>query len=168
MVLVQLLVYDLSRGMASAMSEAILGQRIDGIWHTGVLVFNSEYYYGGGIQISPLGVFSASNGLHPVQMINLGETEKTREELTNFLRAIGPRFTGEDFTLLQVSSRLILSVAMTYDLIRNNCNNFSDEIARFLVGRGIPEFIVNRPALVFSTPGGAALRPMIGSWPFHS
>jgi hypothetical protein len=36
MVKVELAVYDLSNGMASAMSESILGKRIDGIWHTGV------------------------------------------------------------------------------------------------------------------------------------
>lgn len=32
---VKLLVYDLSNGMAANMSEAVLGQRIDGVWHTG-------------------------------------------------------------------------------------------------------------------------------------
>ena len=36
---VKLAVYDLSRGLASQMSEAILGQRIDGIWHTGKLQY---------------------------------------------------------------------------------------------------------------------------------
>jgi hypothetical protein len=35
---VQLLVYDLSRGMATMMSQSILGTRIDGIWHTGIIV----------------------------------------------------------------------------------------------------------------------------------
>jgi hypothetical protein len=35
MSLVQLAVYDLSGGMASALSQSVLGQRIEGIWHTG-------------------------------------------------------------------------------------------------------------------------------------
>ena len=50
-------VYDQSHGMATAMSQAILGMRIDGIWHTGVVIFNKEYYFGGGIQCSPVGHF---------------------------------------------------------------------------------------------------------------
>ena len=49
---VELYVYDLSRGMAASMSQAILGQRIDGIWHTGVVFLDKEYYYGGGIQVN--------------------------------------------------------------------------------------------------------------------
>ena len=28
--------------------------------------------------------------------------------------------------------------AMTYNLLKNNCNNFSDEMSSFLVGAGIP------------------------------
>lgn len=27
----------------------------------------------------------------------------------------------------------------TYDLFRHNCNNFSDELCKFLIGKGIPE-----------------------------
>jgi hypothetical protein len=36
---VELAVYDISNGLAAQMSQAILGQRIDGIWHTGVIVY---------------------------------------------------------------------------------------------------------------------------------
>jgi hypothetical protein len=36
---VSLRVYDLSRGMARQLSPALLGKQIDGIWHTGVLVY---------------------------------------------------------------------------------------------------------------------------------
>ena len=34
-------------------------------------------------------------------------------------------------------------------------------MSHFLLGRGIPEHIVNLPERVFSTPMGALLRPMI-------
>ena len=39
----------------------------------------------------------------------------------------------------------------------------------FLLGKGIPDHIVNLPKIVFSTPGGAMLRPMVegmqrGEW----
>jgi desumoylating isopeptidase 1 len=107
-----------------------------GIWHTGVLVFNKEYFYGGGIQVSPLGVFSASNNLPPVQTLMIGSTSKTVSELDAFLASIHSRFT-----------------AHTYDLIRNNCNNFSNEVCQFLTGQGIPSFIIDLPNIVFSSPG---------------
>jgi hypothetical protein len=141
---VKLEVYDLSGGMASAMSQQLLGQRIDGIWHTGVLVFNREYYFGGGIQVAQPGQFSREHRMAPVQSLVLGITSKTQSELEVYLWEIGPRFTQS-----------------TYDLIRNNCNNFSDVVCRFLLGSGIPSYIVDLPNRVFSTPMGAMLRPMI-------
>jgi hypothetical protein len=51
--------------------------------------------------------------------------------------------------------------AETYDLITNNCNNFSDDVCQFLVGKCVPEAITGLPQRVFSTPLGAMLRPMI-------
>lgn len=57
---VEVFVYDLSQGMARQMSPALLGKQIDGIWHTGVQVYGTEYYFGGGIcqcpaEMSPYG-----------------------------------------------------------------------------------------------------------------
>ena len=144
MVRVELAVYDLSRGLASSMSQQILGQRIDGIWHTGVVVYNNEYYFGGGIQCSPYGNFSASQGLYPVQLLVIGETNQTKQSLEQYIASINHRFT-----------------ANTYDLLTNNCNNFSDTICRFLCSTGIPSYIVDLPSIVLSTPGGQAFRPMI-------
>jgi hypothetical protein len=126
------------------MSQAILGQRIDGIWHTGIVVFGYEYFFGGGIQKLPWGAFAQSNQLQPVQVLGMDSTTKTMQELEAYLGSIHSRFT-----------------AMTYDLINNNCNNFADTVCRFLVGHGIPSHIVDLPRIVFSTPGGAMLRPMI-------
>lgn len=141
---VQLLVYDLSRGMAPQMSEAFLGQRIEGIWHTGVLVFGLEFFYGGGIQKVPAGVFSASNGLLPVSQLDMGWTNRSQRDLEAFLRTIRPRFTAE-----------------TYDLLSNNCNNFSDEVVRFLCGHGIPAHILDLPRIALNSPNGALLRNVL-------
>lgn len=141
---VQLAVYDLTRGLARSMSAAILGQQIDGIWHTGIVVYGYEYYFGGGIQKSPWGSFAQSNQLPPVQVLDMGTTTKTVQEFETYLATIQGQFS-----------------MMTYDLIRNNCNNFADTVCQFLVGHGIPNHIVDLPRIVFSTPGGAMLRPMI-------
>lgn len=69
---VSLNVYDLSGGLAKQMSQAIVGKQIDGIWHTGIVVYNKEFYFGGGIMydrpaMTPFG--------QPTKSIDLGETE---------------------------------------------------------------------------------------------
>jgi desumoylating isopeptidase 1 len=46
---VQLNVYDLSGGMAAQWSRQLCGRQIDGIWHTGIVIYGKEFYYGGGI-----------------------------------------------------------------------------------------------------------------------
>lgn len=130
--------------MAVALSQQILGQRIDGIWHTGIVVFGKEYYFGGGIQVMDWGYFARSNNMNPMQVLDMGTTQKSRQEFENYLRTINNQYTS-----------------YTYDLLNNNCNNFADTICRFLTGHGIPSHIVDLPRIVFSTPGGAMLRPMI-------
>ena len=61
-------VYDLSMGMAKSLSPAILGKQIDGIWHTGVFAFGSEFFYGGGIQAMSPHEVTATFGMRPVQV----------------------------------------------------------------------------------------------------
>ena len=74
----------------------------------------------------------------------MGVTTKTMAELQTYLHSINHQFT-----------------AATYNLLTNNCNNFSDACVNFLVNHGIPSFIIDLPNIVFSTPMGAMLRPMI-------
>jgi hypothetical protein len=47
----------------------------------------------------------------------------------DFLVEVSPRFTGD-----------------TYNLLRWNCNNFSDELTNFLIGNSIPRHILAGPA----------------------
>ena len=65
----------------------------------------------------------------------------------------------------------------SYNLLSNNCNNFSDELAKLLLGKGIPvspfecadvlehrwmqDHIVKLPDEVMSTPFGQMIRPML-------
>ena len=153
---VVLRLYDLSRGLATQLSPSLLGQQINGIWHTGVFVYGREYFYGGGgtgsgsqSGISSTGStdFSSMNGLHPVQEIPLGNTHKTKREFEAFLQRIAGRFRCED-----------------YSLFNHNCNNFSDTVSQFLVGKPIPTFITGLPARVLASPMGAALRPFMDNF----
>lgn len=33
-----------------------------------------------------------------------------------------------------------------YDLLKHNCNSFSNEVVQFLTGRPIPDYIINLPS----------------------
>ena len=39
----------------------------------------------------------------------------------------------------------------TYNLLEHNCNNFSNEIAKILVGKGIPQHIIDLPKEILNT-----------------
>lgn len=140
---VTLHVYDLSNGLAAQFSPALLGKSIAAIYHTGIVAFSREHYFGGGICASPPA--STPYG-SPIDTIVLGTTAKSHAAFTAFLADITPRFT-----------------AATYDLLENNCNNFTDAAAHFLLGAGIPQYILDLPREALDTPLGAALRPMLDS-----
>lgn len=138
---VTLHLYDLSQGMARAMSMSMIGKQLDGIWHSGIVVFGTEYFYGGGICAAPAG--RAIPHLQYEEIV-LGDTRKSQEQLEVFLQSINARFT-----------------TATYSLLRHNCNNFADEVSQYLLGHGIPEHIIRLPQEFLTSPMGAVLAPMI-------
>ncbi|BAT84367.1 uncharacterized protein HKW66_Vig0245130 [Vigna angularis] len=138
---VTLNVYDLSQGLARQLSMSFLGKAIEGIWHTGIVVYGDEYYFGGGIQHCPAG--STPYGT-PLKVVELGVTHVPKDVFEVYLQEISPRYLPE-----------------TYSLLTHNCNNFSNEISQFLVGVSIPEYILQLPNEVMSSPMGALIMPMI-------
>ncbi|XP_028120288.1 desumoylating isopeptidase 1 [Camellia sinensis] len=138
---VSLNVYDLSQGLARQLSTTFLGKAIEAIWHTGVVVYGNEYYFGGGIQHSPAGTTPYGT---PMRVVDLGVTHVPQEVFEMYLQDISPRYAAE-----------------TYSLLTHNCNNFSNEVAQFLVGATIPDYILNLPNEVMSSPMGAMILPMI-------
>lgn len=140
---VVLQVYDLSGGMAKMMSMAIVGKQIDGIWHTSVVAYGREYYFGGGIcsdlpLTTPYGT--------PVEKIPMGRTSKSLADFNRFLQCVSHRFTMD-----------------SYHIVKHNCNNFTDECMRFLVQKPIPSHITGLPADLLATPLGQQFAPMINS-----
>jgi len=97
--------YDLSMGMARAMSMAFIGRQLDCIPHTGVVVNHgagdTEYFYGGGIQALPAHQVAEYFGLRPIERIVLGKTRKTHDELRAFLRTIAHKYTQERYDLFR-------------------------------------------------------------------
>jgi len=140
---VQVYIYDLTQGMARSLGPALLGRPLEGVWHTAIVVYGKEYFFGGsGIQWCSPGTTVMGQ---PLKVEDLGETQITEELFADYLRnQSNDRFRGE-----------------RYDLFHHNCNNFSHETAQFLVGRGIPQHIVDLPGEILATPMGQMLAPML-------
>ncbi|KAK4546312.1 hypothetical protein LTR36_001989 [Oleoguttula mirabilis] len=138
---VQLYVYDLTHGMAKNMSRQFLGIQIDAVYHT-ALVFNGiEYFFGSGVQTCYAG---RTHHGRPMEVIPMGTTHLPMEDILEYLESLKQIYTPE-----------------SYDLFAHNCNNFTNDFAMFLVGKGIPDHITSLPKRVLDTPFGQMLKPQI-------
>ncbi|KAK2467081.1 hypothetical protein APHAL10511_001339 [Amanita phalloides] len=138
---VKLYVYDLSNGLAKQLSRQLTGRQIDGIWHTSVVIFDKEYFYGQGINVTLPG---QSHHGSPLQMLDMGETFIDEDTFYDYITEVRNHYTADKYHLLDF-----------------NCNSFTNDVVGFLTGRSIPEFIKDLPTDFLSTPFGAALRPTI-------
>mmetsp|Transcript_42529 Transcript_42529/g.97470 ORF Transcript_42529/g.97470 Transcript_42529/m.97470 type:complete len:460 (-) Transcript_42529:342-1721(-) len=159
---VELLVYDISKGVSKRYSKLLLGKSFEAIYHTGVFVFGKEFWYGGNLfqteapcdkvfgpplTTSTMGL-SASKYDDNLRVVHLGYTLATRSEFLNFLvNEMKSKYTREN-----------------YDVLTHNCNSFSNEVVRFLTGADIPDQVRNLPALVMQTPTARLLRPFLNKW----
>lgn len=160
---VELVLYDISHGASRLFSKALLGRKFEAIYHSSVLAFGTEFWYGGQIfenqpPIDP-GTFGpplseSLEQLKPsvynkeIKVVNLGSTLATLHEFRDFLQKhIKPNYRPEN-----------------YDVLACNCNHFSDEAVRFLTGNGIPENVRRLPELVMDTPGVQLIRPFLNRW----
>ncbi|KAF9479923.1 thioredoxin family protein [Pholiota conissans] len=138
---VKLYVYDLSNGMVRQLSRQLTGRQIDGIWHTSVVVFGKEVFYGQGINTTAPG---RSHHGSPMQVIDMGETALDEDTFNEYIQEMSQHYTADKYHLLEF-----------------NCNSFTDDCVGFLTGGSIPSFIKDLPTDFLSTPFGAALRPTI-------
>ena len=103
---VVLALYDITQGMAKSMSMMLIGQQVDAVYHSSLIVFGKEYYFGGGIcwdapEQTPYG--------KPIEKIEMGSTEIPQEVFEDYLKDIGPKFTADK-----------------YHIIEYNCNHFTE------------------------------------------
>ncbi|KAK4226890.1 hypothetical protein QBC38DRAFT_444245 [Podospora fimiseda] len=138
---VHVLIYDLSRGMARQMSMGLLGFQLDAIYHTSIKLNGLEYVYDG--QVVAIRPGSSHLG-QPMQELYLGTTELPMDVIEEYLDSLREIYTVE-----------------AYDLWKHNCNNFSNDFAMFLLGKGIPEHITNMPQDVLDSPFGQMLLPAL-------
>lgn len=100
-------------------------------------MYGNEYFFGGGIQHLAAGTTPYGT---PVRIIELGESHVPQDVFEMYLQEISPRYTAE-----------------SYNLLTHNCNNFSNEVSQFLVGKGIPDYILQLPNEVLNSPMGGLL-----------
>ncbi|OQE31476.1 hypothetical protein PENSTE_c001G05717 [Penicillium steckii] len=140
---VELYVYDLSKGLARMYSQPLTGTQIDAIYHTSLVLNGVEYFFGQGIQTAHPG--STHHG-QPMEKVHMGQTELPNEVIEEYLGSLATIYTPE-----------------SYDLFLHNCNNFTQDLAMFLVGKSIPEHIRNLPRTFLDTPFGQMMKPQIES-----
>jgi len=157
---VELLLYDISDGIADHYSTLLLGIHFEAIYHTGIVAFGYEYWYGGSIfrldppSFSTPPLTKSILQLRPsaydpnLRTVHLGYTLATEEEFSDFLdKHILDRYTRE-----------------TYDVLTHNCNCFTNEAAHYLLGAPIPEEISSLPQVAMNTPMARTLRPFLNHW----
>lgn len=140
-----LAIYDLSKGTARKVSTEILGigNAIDIIPHTSVVAFGREYYFAQsvGIQSVDPKKFRQVREIEPIEMKKIGTTNVSKSEFEMWCKQV-----IDDGTY----------TPQKYDLLFHNCNNFSSDAALkcFMFTNSIPEWILNIPHRLLSTPMG--------------
>merc|ERR1712167_252599 len=134
-------VYDISHGVAKQFSQPILGKQLEGIWHTGIVIYGKEFYFGAGITADSPGQTPFGE---PTTVEVLGRTHVPVKVFDQYLGQLRPRYTAD-----------------TYHLLDNNCNNFTEDVAIFLTGRSIPAKIIGLPEDAINSPLGKLIRPLI-------
>lgn len=136
---VELCIYDLSKGMAATLSPMLLGKKIDGIWHTSIVVYNREYFFGSH-GVESCNPFATALG-RPLKIEKLADTQVPYTVFIDYLNGLSETtFAGS-----------------TYNLLTHNCNHFSEEIAQFLCGASIPKYILDLPNEVLNSSLGPAI-----------
>ncbi|KAM0680381.1 hypothetical protein GINT2_001439 [Glugoides intestinalis] len=118
-------VYDLSKGMAKILSPQLLGVQVDGVWHTSIEAYGNEYFFHCGLAMQKAG----TTHFNPcIERVSMGYTSSTRDELEEFFKNSAANWNEK-----------------TYDFLENNCNNFTNWLANFLVEKDIPSYILDLP-----------------------
>uniref|UniRef100_A0A0N5BXH5 DUF862 domain-containing protein n=1 Tax=Strongyloides papillosus TaxID=174720 RepID=A0A0N5BXH5_STREA len=100
-----------------------------GIYHTGVEVYGREFMFGGhsenktGItSVRPKQACEYNNIFIFKKCINMGITKYDKRTIYRVIEQLGKQFSG-----------------VNYHLLKKNCNNFSDEFCKRIIGKGIPK-----------------------------
>lgn len=101
------------------------------ILHSSLVCYDKEFYiWNGRINCTDIGEFSEMYGYQIKERVPIGKTRKNPEKFMFFLNGISRYYNSN-----------------TYDLVRNNCNHFSNHCLYFLLKRELPDTIM-RPFII--------------------
>lgn len=126
--LVRLNVYHLNDSwcQSNQISSQFFG--IGGAFHAGIEVHGLEWSYG------DEGITCSEPRFHQVHVfhesIPMGETDLSNDEVIRLIDDLQDEWLGED-----------------YNMLENNCCNFSDALSQELVGEPIPAWVLRFPAI---------------------
>jgi len=161
---VELLLYDISAGYAGWFGRLLLGSRFEAIYHSSVLVFGREYWYGGKVFKSipasesknfgpPLTEsvirLSPSEYVPGLEVVKMGYTLATVKDWHYYVN----KKLCNDFTV------------DSYDALSNNCNSFANAAVTFLTGGGkLPDEVTQQVTELMNTPVASMLRPAMNRY----
>lgn len=123
--LVQLYIYDLSRGLARNFSGALLGIQINAVYHTSIVFEGIEYCYDGGVKTVKPGETHLGK---PLQVKDLGHTDLPMDVILEYLESLrsiytfevghsrtclSPRPSANDHCRLTISGNIIVITSRT-------------------------------------------------------
>lgn len=140
---VEVYIYDLSKGMAAMMSKMLIGRHLDGIWHTGVVAYGREYFFG------PAGIQSVRPGgtelREPNRVEKVGETDLPYPVFLDYISGLSTSTFAPG----------------SYNLFKHNCNTFTEQVCSFLVDKSIPKYILDLPEEILQTEIGQQIAPLV-------
>lgn len=121
--------YDITGGGAKVMSL----QHLEGVWHTGLVIYGREYFFNGQLVFKDPGGTSFGT---PTKVCQMGHTYRRKEELHLWVvEELKPLFTRAN-----------------YDLLENNCNHFTNRIAFWLTGNHLPDEVMGQADSIKQMP----------------
>lgn len=119
--------YDLAHNLnKNYISEMFKINVLDGIWHTSIEIYDTEYFFGHGIKSCIPGKCNSYGKYVSRELIG-----KTRCNPDLFKELLN-EWSKEEWA------------PHTYHLLNHNCNHFSDYLSKFLLGKGIPADILKQ------------------------
>jgi len=136
---IKLNIYDLSQGLASQFSLAILGIHLKAVYHTSITVYNKEFYF------NSMGIQQHSPPLtthfgKPIEVRDMGGTYIPEMVFQEFVNDLDEFKSGK------------------YDVFMNNCNDFTRISLEFLNDQVLDEEISGMSKRVLASEKGEMVR----------
>lgn len=142
---VTLHLYDLSNGVGTKLAPYLISHDLEGVWHSGLCVFGKEYFFSRDTVFDEAGATSFGK---PHKVLSLGYTLWRQSELhKHIVDELKPKFHRG-----------------TYDAIDFNCNNFTNALSQYLLGKNLPDEVYEMAQRLKTSAIIRSIRPILTWW----